>query len=275
MVSIMDADPLMMAHIVDGVCLAVALVLPVLIVLRWNLRGIVAGTFIFWGSLTIAGILISRLNPHRLEGGTAMLDTIWFLGGWVAGFLYCFLIFGSKRLVFCFIGPCTAESKRRSLPPSLWMLLAFVLVCFGCRDKPDGKQTPAEFAAAIRSYPYEAPQTRKNTIVKNFPRLEVGMPKEQVAELIGDPDYSELSYGPKGPFPRWLGWWWIYWLRKRDSGVNVFDPCVNISFDTDGRAKWIAPSNVAGLTEKGTYLRKSSTADLAVAWGRLSQQPQS
>ena len=58
---------------------------------------------VFWASLAIAGPLISQLDPHRLEGGTATLDTIWFLGGWIMGLLYCFLIYGAKRLVLCFV----------------------------------------------------------------------------------------------------------------------------------------------------------------------------
>src|SRR5208282_1238143 len=63
--------------------------------------------------------------------------------------------------------------------------------------KPDGKKTSEEFRAAIKSYPYEAPQARKDMIVNNYAKLEIGMSKNQVAELIGDPDYSRLDYGPK------------------------------------------------------------------------------
>ena len=100
---IMDADSIKTAHLVDGVCLAVALILPLCTVLLWNLRGVVLGALVFWASLAIAGPLISQLDPHRLEGGTATLDTIWFLGGWIMGLLYCFLIYGAKRLVLCFV----------------------------------------------------------------------------------------------------------------------------------------------------------------------------
>jgi len=95
----MDADSIRLAHIVDHACLAVAYVLPVIAVLRWNMVGVVIGTLVVWGSLAIAGPLISELDPSRLRGGTAMLDTIWLLGGWIAGLLYCLLIYGSKRLV--------------------------------------------------------------------------------------------------------------------------------------------------------------------------------
>jgi hypothetical protein len=61
--------------------------------------------------------------------------------------------------------------------------------------KPDGKKKYEEFAAAIKSYPYEAPQVRKDGIVQNYPKLELGMSKDRIAELIGDPDYSRLVGG--------------------------------------------------------------------------------
>lgn len=78
---IMDADSIRLAHIVDYVCLTVAYILPVITVLRWNLVGVVIGTLVVWVSLAVAGPLISELDPSRLQGGTAMLDTIWLLGG--------------------------------------------------------------------------------------------------------------------------------------------------------------------------------------------------
>jgi hypothetical protein len=110
--SIMDAASIKTAHFVDAVCLAVAYILPLLIVLRWNLRGVFLGTLVFWGLLAAAGPLISQLDPSRLEGGTAMLDTIWLLGGWIMGLFYCLLIYGAKRLI-CSCAQYKLEQLRR------------------------------------------------------------------------------------------------------------------------------------------------------------------
>ena len=151
-----------------------------------------------------------------------------------------------------------------------WLLLAIIFVCSMPWDlwlfpaptpptetpKPDGKKTCEEFAATIKSYPYEATQARKDKIVQNYPKLEIGMSKDQVATLIGDPDFSGLNYGPKGPGEKWLGSSWAYCLRLRENGSNAFDPRVEIFFGTDGRANWIVPSNIDGLTEKGGVSRQ-------------------
>jgi hypothetical protein len=160
--------------------------------------------------------------------------------------------------------PETRPKKRRWRTYSV--LLAIIFVCsmpwdlwFFVRPaltpQPDGKNTYEEFAAAIKSYPYEASQARKDRIVKSFPRLAAGMSKDQIAALIGDPDYSQLDYGPKGPGEKWLGSSWTYWLHKRDDGVNMNDPCLEIFFGTDGRANWIVPTSIDGLKEKGGVSR--------------------
>jgi hypothetical protein len=44
----MDAECVRLAETIDRVCLCVAIVLPVLVVLRWNLYGVILGTLIHW-----------------------------------------------------------------------------------------------------------------------------------------------------------------------------------------------------------------------------------
>ena len=125
--------------------------------------------------------------------------------------------------------------------PRPFGLLAFVSPCANTADRDTEtrwEKDYEEFVAAIKGYPYEASQARKDRIIKNYPKLESGMSKEQVADLIGAPDYSRLDYA-KEPSDRAVGSSWTYWLRKRDDGVNRLDPCIEIFFRTDDRAHWI------------------------------------
>ena len=112
MFATIDADSVRLAHIVDHVCMAVAIVLPVLTVLRWNWRGVVIGTIIVWGSGIVAGELISQLDPTRLEGGTSMLDLVWLAVGWIAGLLYCLPIYGVKRIMLWVLAALLARVRR-------------------------------------------------------------------------------------------------------------------------------------------------------------------
>lgn len=116
----------------------------------------------------------------------------------------------------------------------------------------DGKRTYEDFKASIRSFPYTASPERRDRLVAGYSKVDVGMTKEDIARVIGDPDYSELGYGPKGPNMKWQGSSWMYYLSKRGDLVNILDPSVQIFFDREDRAVWIVPSNIEGLAAKGS-----------------------
>ena len=85
----------------DRILLIVALVVPILCVARWNLRGAIVGALFFWVVLVIAGWILSRLDTDR---GTTVGDTVWLLFGWFGGLLYCLPIYGIKRLYLFLCG---------------------------------------------------------------------------------------------------------------------------------------------------------------------------
>jgi hypothetical protein len=95
----MNSEAISLAQMVDKICLAVAFVLPILVVIRWNWYGVVLGTLIHWGTLFVAGELISEIAPGSRGDCHGMLDILWLLGGWVSGVVYCLVIFAIKCLV--------------------------------------------------------------------------------------------------------------------------------------------------------------------------------
>ena len=117
---------------------------------------------------------------------------------------------------------------------------------------PDGQKSYEEFRLTIKSFPYSASEERKEHIAKNYADLRVGMTKKQVAVLIGDPDYSQSVFGPKGFSPHWKGSYWGYQLFMREDGVNnLNDPTIQVFFDTDGLLYWAVPYGISGLSEIG------------------------
>jgi len=109
-----------------------------------------------------------------------------------------------------------------------------------------------EFEATIKAFPYQAPQPRKDRIIKNYDKLEIGMSKDQVAGLIGEPDYSQPRLGPIRIWKNtgWKGSTWVYYLYKRENSPNNYDPSLDVFFGMVGRAEHILPTNIEGLTEK-------------------------
>ena len=133
-------------------------------------------------------------------------------------------------------------------------LLAFcLLVSHESFAQPvaDGMPTYEEFEKTIAQYPHHAKSERKTKIISGIAALKVCMDKIQVQSLIGAPDYSSTSYGPKGPGEKWLGTSWMYYLTKQSSLVNTNDSTVEVFFDTKNRAHWIVPHHVDGGHEVG------------------------
>ena len=94
----MNPDCARLASVVDDVCVAAAITLPVVAVLRWNRVGVFVGAFTNWLSIVVAGLLINELDPKHGGGLSATLDLVWFLFGWIAGLFYSLLIFAVKSL---------------------------------------------------------------------------------------------------------------------------------------------------------------------------------
>jgi len=145
----------------------------------------------------------------------------------------------------------------RQVFPRLFGLLYLLSLCgtaMAAQDNtpvPDGEHSYQEFRATISSFPYSAPSERKRRILTRYPRLRIGMTKHQVAELLGKPDYSQLTFGPKGPGEHWNGSFWTYHLYMRDDNGNEFDPALYVGFGTDGLVDWAAPSGIGSLSKLG------------------------
>ena len=149
-------------------------------------------------------------------------------------------------------------------------LLSLVLLTLpGCRTRSpilrssdgrlplsDGQTSYDQFRTTIKSFPYSTSPARRDLVVNNYPSLQVGMTKPKVAALIGNPDYSDQDYGPKGPGEHWLGSHWGYVLFKRGDDVSENDPNVEVFFGTDGLVNWAVPSSISGLSEVGSCCNK-------------------
>ena len=140
------------------------------------------------------------------------------------------------------------------------LLLTVPLLLATCSRKPlpepyrtDGHKSYEEFRAGIKGNSYDAPEARKQKILSNYSRLQAGMTKQEIASIIGAPDYSHANYGPKGPGEKWLGWSWDYILAWPEIEIvnEAQAEWVEIFFDTEDRATWIAPSSKTKLPALG------------------------
>ena len=82
-----------MAHFVDTIFVLIAFALPVYLVVRLNAAGVIFGALAFWLVLIVSGLVLAALDPSRSD----FLDSLWVWTGWLAGLIYCALIYGLKK----------------------------------------------------------------------------------------------------------------------------------------------------------------------------------
>lgn len=145
---------------------------------------------------------------------------------------------------------------KRKLQQGIVFFLLIVNSPFGCQSsqspktipKQDGRHSFEKFRATIKSFPYKAPRSRTEKVINNYVKLEVGMSKTQVANLIGEPDYCQLSYGPKRLNMECRGSEWVYYFSMNEDSANNFDSVVYIFFDLNDKMITASPVNIEGLS---------------------------
>jgi hypothetical protein len=94
-----NGDLTMLAHIFDLLVMLTLILFPIFLVIKFNLKGIFAGTLFVWFLLIISGIVLNYLDPSR-EG--AINDFFSLTTGWLFGLMYCGAIYLIKFLMIKF-----------------------------------------------------------------------------------------------------------------------------------------------------------------------------
>jgi hypothetical protein len=138
-----------------------------------------------------------------------------------------------------------------------WIIILLALAP-GCYSGGSVSVTGPEFGFgsfidSIPSFPYDAPASRQERIVDAFPKLEIGMEKERVRELLGDPDAEFLEYAGESE-ENFLGTSWGFYLHRHDAELvnDDHDRTVFVDFDASGklhRASLDEPRSVLELND--------------------------
>ena len=114
------------------------------------------------------------------------------------------------------------------------------------------EMTYREFVASVGVFPYKASADRRKRLLNNYSKLVIGMSKDEVAALLGDPDFADKLQAKEPPFKQ-MGSEWIYYLLLNDANLTneKTDQSISIFYGPDGKAHWITPLNIEGLTVKG------------------------
>ncbi|MCC6695083.1 MAG: hypothetical protein IT365_05585 [Candidatus Hydrogenedentes bacterium] len=143
-------------------------------------------------------------------------------------------------------------SRKTQIPTSLlthasmktmsrcW-LIALVVLAVGCYvghsvSMPGPEFNFQTFIDGIASFPYDAPASKQEKVVEAFPQLKVGMDKDSVNTLLGDPDAEFLTYADDNE-QDFQGSSWGYYLHRHEAELvdEKHDITVFVYFDANGK----------------------------------------
>ncbi len=140
------------------------------------------------------------------------------------------------------------------------VMVLFSTLILGCKEKviytgyeeESRNYQFSKFIKNIKTFPYEAAPEKRDKLVRDFPRISVGINKTAAKELIGEPDAEFYSYETaKGK--KYAGSSWGYYLRRQQAELanEQYDKTVFLYFDPDDKLYWAHPDNIAPLKDIG------------------------
>ena len=106
--------------------------------------------------------------------------------------------------------------------------------------------------------PYSVPAERKEQVLRNYPKLQIGMSLEEVEKSLGKPDFSNpLPPAHLANTPELIGQRCgdqvAYILKKTSENMSdLQDVAIYLFFSRDGVLYWAAPQNVPSLKGLGS-----------------------
>jgi hypothetical protein len=109
----------------------------------------------------------------------------------------------ARRLTFFVISMIKTINKRIKFILVLAFLSAILFSCKGkviyTRYEEESQRYKfSEFIKNINGFPYEATVESREAAIKGFQKLTLGMDKEDVKKIIGEPDAEFFSYKATG-----------------------------------------------------------------------------
>ena len=148
-------------------------------------------------------------------------------------YITCFLFVLFPTLL---VGACDTETK--------WVM----------RSHESEKYSFTGFLKGIEKFPYTADQSKLSRVKGGSKRLSLGMKKDDVKKIMGEPDSEMLHYRPKEKGKELIYSTWSYYLKRfeRELGNSSFDQAVVLHFKSNNEELyWVDPGNLEGFNSLG------------------------
>ena len=113
----------------------------------------------------------------------------------------------------------------------------------------------SNFIKTIDEFPYTAPPEKRKIIINSYQYLKIGMKKDKVKDVFGDPDAEFLEYKRKykeNSKDNLMGYTWVYYLHRIDSVyASEGDKNLVLYFNIDDVLYLSMPDNIDSLKLMG------------------------
>ncbi|GEM_PF-2607234 len=141
-----------------------------------------------------------------------------------------------------------------------FLLTVMLALTTACSKEPSVQRTVESpqygftvFINGIAKFPYEAPKARQEKVQGGYAQIKLGMNKEDVKKLLGEPDAEFMTYRASKGKETLASSSWAYYLARREIKFanEKYDKIVFIHFDANEKLYWAVPSNVERLARIG------------------------
>jgi len=129
------------------------------------------------------------------------------------------------------------------------------------------KYSFTRFIESVQTFPYTADQSKLTRVRGGFKRLSLGMKKDDVKKIMGEPDAESHNYRPMKESKKLLYTTWDFYLKRHERNVATdgFDETVFLYFKPNQELYWAFPSNITGLKPLGgPHLHPEASSESAL-----------
>ncbi|MCQ4318620.1 hypothetical protein EA797_21500 [Stutzerimonas zhaodongensis] len=143
------------------------------------------------------------------------------------------------------------------------MLLIFMASLSACFEtttynsttKSSNKYNFGKFLDSITSFPYSAPAEQQERIKNNYTKLKIGMPKNEILNILPPPNAEFFTYEKNGDKEVFESSSWAYYLTRQEYNLGSdSDAALFLYFNELEQLYWSIPDNIEGLSQLGNPL---------------------
>jgi outer membrane protein assembly factor BamE (lipoprotein component of BamABCDE complex) len=131
----------------------------------------------------------------------------------------------------------------------------FETTTYNSITKSSNKYNFGKFLDSITSFPYSALAEQQEHIKNNYKKLNIGMSKSAILNILPPPNAEFFTYQKNGDKEEFENSSWAYYLSRQEYNLGKdSDAVLFLYFNELEQLYWSIPDNIEGLSPLGNPL---------------------